>query len=421
MLEFYKEFGDLGYLANYSNHGFSVDGVYYKTVEHYYQAMKFDNPEIRKQIIAAETPKEASNIGRDRNNKRIDNFKKIKDKVMYKGILEKFRQNRDIAYKLIETRNRRIAEATIDEYYWGIGKDKSGENHIGKILVKVRKRIKKEILDRILKKAKGLECVYVIGHFNPDADSIFSSYLLSKVLQSMGINARAAMLKDYKITSHDEKIVKDYLKEELEIVDKNNKFILVDHNNLEGLDEKNVIGAIDHHIISGEVEDTLEIEYTSTGLLIYDLFRKTYEFNDYERKLIALTVLTDSEYLCSSRFTKEDKKLYKKLKIDLDVEKLQKKYFVTTDFTKDISLVFKDNYKEYDKNGKHICRSLIASYTKEFNKYYDKYLAYAEENGYLLIWCDYEKKRTYVFFEGKELKLSYILTSTNLIIKMLEE
>jgi predicted NAD-dependent protein-ADP-ribosyltransferase YbiA (DUF1768 family) len=34
MIEFYKEFGDLGYLANYSNHGFSIDGVYYKTVEH---------------------------------------------------------------------------------------------------------------------------------------------------------------------------------------------------------------------------------------------------------------------------------------------------------------------------------------------------------------------------------------------------
>ena len=39
-VDFYKEHGPLGYLANYSNHGFTVDGVYYKTAEHYYQANK---------------------------------------------------------------------------------------------------------------------------------------------------------------------------------------------------------------------------------------------------------------------------------------------------------------------------------------------------------------------------------------------
>ena len=69
---------------------------------------------------------------------------------MFAGILQKFRQHRDIAYKLIETTNKKIAEATIDEYYWGIGKDKSGKNVIGDILVNVRKRIKEEILDTII-------------------------------------------------------------------------------------------------------------------------------------------------------------------------------------------------------------------------------------------------------------------------------
>ena len=58
-IDFYKEHGPLGYLANYSNHGFIKDGVYYKTAEHYYQASKFDDEAIRKKIINAETTKEA--------------------------------------------------------------------------------------------------------------------------------------------------------------------------------------------------------------------------------------------------------------------------------------------------------------------------------------------------------------------------
>ena len=144
-IEFYKEFGDLGYLANYSNHGFYKNGIYYKTVEHYYQSEKFDNQEIKNKIINAETPKEASSIGRDRNNKRKDNFKKIKNQVMLEGLLEKFRQNEDIRNKLLETNDEEIVEKTIDEYYWGIGKDGTGKNVIGHLLMKTRNIIREEI------------------------------------------------------------------------------------------------------------------------------------------------------------------------------------------------------------------------------------------------------------------------------------
>ena len=421
MIEFYKEFGDLGYLANYSNHGFTIDNIYYKTVEHYYQAMKYEDKEIREKIINAETPKEASNIGRDRNNKRIDNFKKIKDDIMYNGILEKFRQNRDIAFKLIETRNQEIAEATVDEYYWGIGKDRTGENHIGKILVKVRDRIKKEILDSIINKAKKEDVVYVIGHKRPDADSYFSSILLARVLRSLGINAKAALLdKDYEVISSEKELINDYKIDELEIINNSNKFILVDHNNLEGLSSDNVLGAIDHHIISGEVYDTLEIEYASTGLLIYDLFKDIYKFNKEERLLIYLTVLTDTEYLCSSRFTLEDRKLFDKLKIKEDVNELQRKYFVTTDFSKDIDVNLKENYKEYKREGLDIFRSLITSYNKEYSDYYKDYKKYVwDKENYLLIWVDYELKQTHVIFNKREINYDYVISSTNLILKEL--
>ena len=74
-IEFYKEFGEYGYLANYSNHGFYVNDVFYKTVEHYYQSEKYSDNEIKQKIINAPTPKEASTIGRDRKNIRKKDFK----------------------------------------------------------------------------------------------------------------------------------------------------------------------------------------------------------------------------------------------------------------------------------------------------------------------------------------------------------
>ena len=416
-VDFYKEFGDLGYLANYSNHGFYKDGIYYKTVEHYYQSKKFDNKEIIEKIINSDTPKEASTIGRDRKNKRIDNFKDKKLGIMYEGVLEKFRQNSDIRAKLIETRNEEIREMTTKENYWGVGPNLDGENHIGKILMKVRKQVKKEVLENIIDSCRDKK-VYVVGHHNPDPDSVFSAYILTNILKSMEIDAVFAVRDNNYV---DKDLITDYLDEKPKIIKKydDKYFILVDHNNLDGIDKDKVLGAIDHHIITGEVDDLIEIEYASTGLLIYDLFKDKYNFSEKEKVLILLSVLSDTDYLLSSRFSFEDKKLYYELKIKLDEAVLKLKYFKTTDFSKDISDNLQSNYKEY-KDGT-IKRSMICSYSDDYKKYYNLYVSKLDENNInLLIWCDYEGKKVYVHYDGLDVELPTFTTSTNLIMEYLE-
>lgn len=137
-IEFYKEFGPLGYLATYSNHGFYKNGVFWKTSEHYYQAQKFESKDIQRLIINAPTPKIASEIGRNRQYKLRDNWDEIKQDVMFEAALFKFQANPDILKKLLETGDEEIVEATVKENYWGCGPLKDGQNNYGKILVKVR-------------------------------------------------------------------------------------------------------------------------------------------------------------------------------------------------------------------------------------------------------------------------------------------
>ena len=419
-VDFYKEEGPLGYLANYSNHGFTVDGVYYKTAEHYYQANKFDNNEIREKIINAATPKEASDIGRDRNNIRRKDFKDIKLSVMSEAIYNKFTQNKDIRSKLIETRNEPIREMTTKESYWGIGPNLDGENQIGKILMNIRKRVKCELLGNIINNCKDKK-VYVIGHRKPDVDSVFSALVLTRILKSLGINAKFAVRDEDFV---DNEFTKDYLKDDYEVInDYNDKnFILVDHNNLDSIPKENVIGAIDHHRISGEVDDLIEIEYASTGLLIYDLFKDMYEFTDEDKKLIALSVLSDTEFLTSSRFSEEDKQLYEELNVKLDKEELKKKYLKTTPFHLTVSENFLKDYKEYNYNGIHIKRSLIKSYEEDRKSHYDEYKDSMKKNCInLMIWCDYETLETYICYNNISLKFPYFTTSTYLVLDYLKE
>ena len=417
-VEFYKEFGDLGYLANYSNHGFIKNKVFYKTVEHFYQSEKFSNKDLKSKIINCDTPKEASNIGRDRNNIRVNDFTSKKINVMREGVYLKFSQNSDIRSKLIETGNRKIKEMSLKESYWGVGPLKHGENNIGLILMSVRDQLKLELRDKIISKCKGKK-VYVIGHKKPDCDSVFSSVILTRVLNKMGVNAVCAV-RDKNFVDYD--LINDYTDEDVcEINNYNNKsFILVDHNNLDGIDNKNVIGSFDHHRISGEVEDLIEIEYASTCLLIYDLFKDIYHFTNDDKLLIGLSVLSDTEFLTSSRFSSYDRKLYNELGLDLDIDYLKKKYLTINNNLDDIESNFKYDYKEYNYNGKVIHRCLIKSYSSDRELYMDKYISLMKKNKInLLIWCDYQDKSTYICFKDLKFKFIYFTTSTYLVLDYL--
>lgn len=143
-IRFYKEFGEYGYLATYSNHGFFKDGIYWKTSEHYYQAQKFVEPEVKLKIANAKTPKIASTIGRDRNLNLRNDWEEIKQNIMYDAVYFKFKQNKDILRKLLDTGNAELVEATVKENYWGCGPNNDGQNNYGKILVRVRKQLRTE-------------------------------------------------------------------------------------------------------------------------------------------------------------------------------------------------------------------------------------------------------------------------------------
>lgn len=419
-IDFYKEFGELGYLANYSSHGFYKDNIYYKTVEHFYQSEKFDDVNIKAKIISCNTPKEASNIGRDRNLKRKDNFRDKKINVMYEGLYLKFSQNKDIRSKLIETGEKEIREMSTKESFWGIGPNLDGENHIGKLLMKVRKQVKEDVLNNIINNSKDKK-KYILGHRNPDCDSIFSSYLLTSILKSMGIDAVFARRSGDIL---DKELIDKYLGIECEeITDYSNKyFILVDNNKLDGIEKENVIGSIDHHVISGEVEDLIEIEYASTGLLIYDLFKDKYEFNNKEKELIYLTVVCDTEFLNSSRYREYDKNIINTFDIKFNINDLKDKYLKLTDFNTDIKTNLYLDYKEYKYNDINIRRSIIKSSTSDRLKYYNDYISSMNDNNInLLIWCDYEEGNTYLNYNGNDYKHSFFTTSTNLILKYLDK
>ena len=70
-----------------------------------------------------------------------EDWEQIKDNIMRKAVCAKFTQNIDIKDILISTGRETIIEKTTNDYYWGCGKDGSGKNMLGIILMEVREKL----------------------------------------------------------------------------------------------------------------------------------------------------------------------------------------------------------------------------------------------------------------------------------------
>lgn len=145
---FYKVNEPYGCFSNFSPHSICMQGEDWQTVEHYYQAQKFIGTKdavIAPIIKAAPSPEEAAALGRDLTRQVRADWEQVKTEVMRQAVLQKFLTHLDIQAILIATDDLLLVENSPKDYYWGCGKDKTGDNHLGKILMSVRQQLKSKL------------------------------------------------------------------------------------------------------------------------------------------------------------------------------------------------------------------------------------------------------------------------------------
>ena len=128
-----------GCFSNFSAHGFTLDGVWWPTSEHYFQAQKFAGaPAHVEEVRRAPSPKQAAMRGRSRARPLRADWEAVKDEVMRRAVLRKFETHADIRAILLGTGDEEIVENAPGDYYWGCGADGSGKNMLGQVLMEVR-------------------------------------------------------------------------------------------------------------------------------------------------------------------------------------------------------------------------------------------------------------------------------------------
>ncbi len=138
---FYKINDEYGCFSNFAHYGFELDGKWWMTSEHYFQAQKFCGNEYEETIRLLDNPMKAAEMGRNRELPLRADWEQVKDDIMRKAVLAKFTQNKEIKNVLLSTGKETIVENTSNDYYWGCGKDGSGKNMLGIILMEVREKL----------------------------------------------------------------------------------------------------------------------------------------------------------------------------------------------------------------------------------------------------------------------------------------
>jgi len=140
-IRFYSVNEEFGEFSNFAAYPIRLQKKLWPTVEHYFQAQKFDDPKHRESIRKANSPMIAARLGRDRKKKLRRDWDSRRVGVMREAVLAKFSQHDDLRQILLSTEDRKLIEHTENDSYWGDGGDGSGKNMLGRILMEVRQKL----------------------------------------------------------------------------------------------------------------------------------------------------------------------------------------------------------------------------------------------------------------------------------------
>lgn len=132
---------EFDFLSNFHFSKVTFENVTWRTAEHAYQAMKTLDQHQRLNMQEIYMPGDVKHYGRTVTMR--SDWDDIKLGIMEEIVRCKFQQNPDLQRRLLCTEDLPIEEGnTWRDKYWGVcAFTGEGENHLGKILMKIRKEL----------------------------------------------------------------------------------------------------------------------------------------------------------------------------------------------------------------------------------------------------------------------------------------
>lgn len=128
-------------LSTCSAHPIVLEDKNWLTCEHYFQAKSVRSASLAKKIENAATGRQAHDLAKPWYCRKVADYKKIRRVLMTRALYTKVQMYAEVKEALLASTDELMIETSLYDYYWGIGRDQRGENHIGHIWMEIRKKL----------------------------------------------------------------------------------------------------------------------------------------------------------------------------------------------------------------------------------------------------------------------------------------
>jgi ribA/ribD-fused uncharacterized protein len=143
-IRFYRTKDEGGFLSNFwAKAPFEFEGHTVQTSEALYQALKVNksDPTLAVKILTTKNPGEAARLGRDPSAPLRADWEAVKNDAMRIALMAKFCHgsvDEGLMKALLATGDAELIEDSPIDWYWGVGKDNTGKNILGVLLMELR-------------------------------------------------------------------------------------------------------------------------------------------------------------------------------------------------------------------------------------------------------------------------------------------
>lgn len=265
---------------------------------------------------------------------------------------------------------------------------------------------------------------YIIGHTNPDTDTICSAIVYQDFLNQENIEAKAVALGSL---NNETKFIFDKFGvtalEQINELPHNSEIVLVDHNeekqSINNLKDLDIVEIIDHHKVKIETDKPVSILVKPLGstcsIIAEKYFDSDVELSKTNAILLISGIISDTLFFRSPTTTQTDKDLVEKLNKIAQIENLEKfslEMFNAKSDLGDMSVedIIKLDYKVFEFGGKNYGLGVMETTNKDYgvdrkNEIVAKMKEIKEKDnlaGIFFIIIDILEEKSYTLTSGEE-------------------
>ncbi len=133
---------DTEHMLSTVNHTIELEGQEWASVEHYVNASIAGNDRQAERIKNASSGQEAFNLNKPWYRSKKRGWKSMRLVYMTRAVYTLVQMYPDVKQYLLNTDDQKIAESSLYDHFWGVGRDWRGENMMGRVWMDVRQKLR---------------------------------------------------------------------------------------------------------------------------------------------------------------------------------------------------------------------------------------------------------------------------------------